>query len=76
MKKEMYMARRLRLSYDGTSSTSTILNIALAGMTIAVVIMFLSIAIVTGFRSEITSKIYSLGPHVKVSLQPLSLIHI
>lgn len=70
MKKEMYMARRLRLSSDGTSSTSTILNIALAGMTIAVVIMFLSIAIVTGFRSEITSKIYSLGPHVKVSLQP------
>ena len=65
MKNEWFIARRLQLG-GGGGGASPSLNVALAGIVLAVVVMILSIAVVTGFKSEISNKIYALDPHMKV----------
>ncbi|MBO7610080.1 MAG: hypothetical protein J6S96_07765, partial [Muribaculaceae bacterium] len=66
MKYELFIARHLKLS--GTSNRGSLsLNIALAGMVLAIVVMIVSITVMMGFRDEITQKIYSLDPHIKIS---------
>ena len=65
MKTEWFIARRLQLG-GGGGGASPSLNVALAGIVLAVVVMILSIAVVTGFKSEISNKIYALDPHMKV----------
>ncbi len=66
MKFELFIARRLRLG-TGQRSGSASLLVALTGIALAVAVMILSIAIVMGFRNEITNKIYQLDAHIKVS---------
>lgn len=66
MKWEWFIAKRLRLS-EGGGSGSPSLGIALAGIVLSVVVMIFSIVIVTGFKNEITGKIYNLDAHIKVS---------
>jgi lipoprotein-releasing system permease protein len=66
MKFEIFIARRLRLSTSDRSGSPS-LNVALVGIVLAIVIMILSIAIVMGFKSEITNKIYALDSHLKVT---------
>jgi len=66
MKHELFIASRLKLgSKEGTGSRS--LNVALVGIILAIVIMILSVVIVMGFKQEITTKVTSLDPHIKVS---------
>lgn len=62
---ELYIAKRLKLGTDSKSGSPGMI-IALVGIVLAVVVMILSIAIVMGFKNEITDKIYSLDPHVKI----------
>ena len=54
MNYKFFIAKRLRTGGDDTSGSSSapILNIAMAAIVLAVVIMILSIVIVCGFRSE------------------------
>lgn len=68
MKFELFIANRLKTGkVEGEQETSTpSLNIAILGMTLAVVIMILSIAIVNGFKREISDKIYNLDSHIKI----------
>ena len=66
MKWEWFIAKRLRLNVGGTKGSPS-LGIAVAGIVLSVVVMILSIAIVTGFKNEITGKIYNLDAHIKVS---------
>ncbi len=66
MRFEFFIARRLKLG-TGNRKGSPSLNVALTGVVLAVVVMILSIVIVLGFKKEITSKVYSLDPHLKVS---------
>ena len=68
MKFELYTANKLKISNDKRSGT--ILNIAKYGITLAIVIMLLSLAIVQGFKNEIETKIYSFNPHIKLQLSP------
>ena len=65
MRNEWFIARRLRLS-AGEQQGSPSLNVALAGMVLAIVVMILSVAIVMGFKGEIANKIYARDPHMKV----------
>ena len=66
MKYELFIARHLKLS--GASQRGSLsLNIALAGIILAIVVMIVSITVMTGFRDEISNKIYSLDPHIKIS---------
>lgn len=46
---------------------------ALAGIVLAIVVMILSLAVVLGFKQEISSKIYQLDAHLKVSNAALGL---
>lgn len=66
MRYEWFIAKRLKFS-ESTQRGSLSLNIALVGIILAVVVMIVSITVMMGFRDEITNKIYSLDPHVKIS---------
>ena len=66
MKVELFIARRLKLG-NGGKSASPSLNVATIGIVLAILIMILSVVIVLGFKSEITRKIFSINPHLKVS---------
>lgn len=68
MRYEFFIARKLRLGGEENKKKSApILNIAIAGIILAIVIMILSVSIVCGFKHEITSKIYSLDSHIRIS---------
>ncbi len=66
MRYELFIAQRMKLG-ESSKRGSLSLNIALAGIVLAVVVMIVSITVMTGFRDEISSKIYSLDPHIKIS---------
>lgn len=66
MKVELFIARKLKLGND-TKSASPSLNVATIGIVLAILIMILSVVIVLGFKNEITHKLYSINPHLKVS---------
>lgn len=69
---ELFIARRLKLGKNANAGSPG-MTIALIGVVLAVVVMILSIAIVMGFKNEITGKIYSLDSHIKVSNAALGL---
>ena len=66
MNYELFIARRLKLA-SGDRAGSPSLTVAVVGVVLAIVVMILSIVIVLGFKNEITSKIYCLDAHIKVS---------
>ena len=66
MRYELFIAQRMKLG-ESSKRGSLSLNIALAGIVLAVVVMIVSITVMTGFRDVITSKIYSLDPHIKIA---------
>ncbi len=72
MKTELFIARRLKLG-NNEKNASPSLNVAMVGIVLAIVIMILSVVIVMGFKKEITSKIYSLNSHIKVTNAALGL---
>lgn len=65
MKVELFIARKLKLA-NGKKSASPSLNVATVGIVLAILIMILSVVIVLGFKSEISHKLYSINPHLKV----------
>ena len=66
MNHELYIARRMTLN-DQNHQGSPSLTVALVGIVLAVIVMILSVAIVMGFKGEITGKIMNLDAHLKVS---------
>jgi len=66
MNYSLFIARRLKLAGDTRHATPS-LNVALAGIVLAIVVMILSVAVVLGFKQEISGKIYQLDAHLKVS---------
>ena len=67
MNHELYIARRMRLDNDGQRKRSPSLTVALIGIVLAVVVMILSVAIVMGFKDEISGKIMHLDAHLRVT---------
>lgn len=67
MNHELYIARRMSLRGGRQGKVSPSLTVALVGIVLAVVIMILSIAIVMGFKGEISGKIMHLDAHLRVS---------
>ena len=67
MNHELYIARRMRLDNDGRQKGSPSLTVALIAIVLAVVVMILSIAIVMGFKGEISGKILHLDAHLRVT---------
>jgi lipoprotein-releasing system permease protein len=66
MNHELFIAQRMKLD-SGQQKGSPSLTVALIGIVLAVVVMILSIAIVLGFKGEITGKIYHLDAHLRVT---------
>ena len=67
MNHEMYIARRMKLDSGRQQKGSPSLTVALIGIVLAVVVMILSIAIVMGFKGEISGKIMHLDAHLRVT---------
>ena len=66
MRHELYIARRMKLDSDQQKGSPS-LTVALVGIVLAVVVMILSIAIVMGFKGEISGKIMHLDAHLRVT---------
>lgn len=66
MNHELFIARRMTLNSERQNGSPS-LTVALVGIVLAVVVMILSIAIVMGFKGEITGKIMHLDAHLRVS---------
>ena len=72
MNHELYIARRMTLDGERQKGSPS-LTVALIGIVLAVVVMILSIAIVMGFKGEITGKIMHLDAHLRVTNAALGL---
>ena len=66
MNHELYIARRMKLDSERQKGSPS-LTVALVGIVLAVVVMILSVAIVMGFKGEITGKIMHLDAHLRVT---------
>ena len=65
MKETYYIARRLRLGEEGRNSTSVV--IAICGVALSVAVMMLSIAVVSGFKSQIRGKVAGFESQVTIN---------
>ena len=66
MNHELFIARRMKLNSEQQKGSPS-LTVALIGIVLAVVVMILSIAIVMGFKGEISGKIMHLDAHLRVT---------
>ncbi|HOY38656.1 MAG TPA: ABC transporter permease [Bacteroidales bacterium] len=67
MKQELFIARKmLKGQKHGASFSRPVVNIAIAGIAIGLAVMLLSVAIVTGFKNEISKKVIGFGSHIRV----------
>ena len=66
MNHEVFIARRMSLNNERQKGSPS-LTVALVGIVLAVVVMILSVAIVMGFKGEITGKIMHLDAHLRIT---------
>ncbi len=67
MNTELFIARRLNSTKDTKDNFSKpMIQIAIIGIALGLAVMILSIAIVTGFKSEIRKKVIGFGAHIQV----------
>ncbi len=66
MEYSIFIASRLKLAGDARQGTPS-LKVAMAGIVLAIVVMILSLAVVMGFKQEISGKVYQLDAHLKVA---------
>jgi lipoprotein-releasing system permease protein len=64
---EFFIARRLFFDKENSHQLSRrIINIALAGIALGIMLMLVSVAIVTGFKKEISDKVIGFGSHMLI----------
>jgi lipoprotein-releasing system permease protein len=67
MNTELFIARRLFSSKDSDQKLSRrIVRLAVAGISLGMVVMILSVAIVTGFQREVESKVNGFAAHLQL----------
>lgn len=67
MNTEIFIARKLILSKDNRKSISrSILNIAIFGISLGLAVMIVAVAVVTGFKNEITRKVVGFAAHIQI----------
>ncbi|HKK66990.1 MAG TPA: ABC transporter permease [Bacteroidales bacterium] len=68
MNTELYIARRLLKGKKNKSNYSRpIVNIAVTGIALGLVVMILAVSILTGFKREIRDKVSGFGSHLQVT---------
>jgi len=64
---DIFIAKRFFKDKSGNQRISKpIVSIAVVGVALGIIVMILSVAIVTGFKSEIRNKITGFGSHIKI----------
>jgi len=64
---EFFIARRLILDKETKKTISrSMLSVAVIGVALSLAVMIIAIAIVTGFKYEITNKIVGFGSHIQI----------
>ncbi|MBI9055649.1 MAG: ABC transporter permease [Bacteroidales bacterium] len=67
MNTELFIAKRIFSDKSVKKSISQpIMTIAIVGIALGLAVMILSVAIVTGFKSEISNKIIGFGSHIQI----------
>lgn len=67
MNVNLYIARRIFSAKENRNNLShRIVNIALVGIILGLVVLILSVAIVTGYKSEVGRKVIGFGSHLQV----------
>ncbi len=67
MNTELFIAKRIFSSGEKSRHLSQrIINLALLGIALGLTVMILSVAIVTGFKKEITNKVVGFGSHLQI----------
>lgn len=64
---ELKLARRLTVSAEGNRKTSPAVAVAVAGVALSVIIMLLSVAIMAGFKGEVTKRLLELDNQITIS---------
>lgn len=68
MNLEYYIAKRVHFGEDKSNQFSKpAITIAIAGITLGIAVMLVSVMIVTGFKNVITDKIIGFGSHIKIT---------
>ena len=68
MNYELFIAKRLMLKQRRSGGFSrSILGIAVAGIAVGLAVMLVSVAIVTGFKNEISRKVIGFGAHISIT---------
>ncbi len=69
MNLELFIARKLHFNSDDSSKSiiSPTIRIAIAGISIGLMVMILAVAIVLGFKKEIRDKVIGFGSHIQIS---------
>lgn len=67
MNTELFISRRLFFEKGSNKSLSQrIIRIALVGIALGLAVMIISVAVITGFKSEIRNKVIGFGSHIQV----------
>jgi len=66
MSAESFIARRI-LSPDKTNFSHPIVRIAILSIALGMTVMFISIAILTGFQKQIREKVIGFGAHIQIT---------
>lgn len=67
MNTNLYIARRIFSAKENRNNLShRIVNIALFGIVLGLVVLILSVAIVTGYKSEVGRKVIGFGSHLQI----------
>lgn len=67
MNTELFIAKRIFSSGEKSHKLSQrIINLALLGIALGLTVMILSVAIVTGFKNEITNKVVGFSSHLQI----------
>lgn len=65
----LYIARKLSLTGSGRKRTPAT-AVATAAVTLSIMVMLASVAIVTGFKNEITDRVVGFNSHMSLSVMP------
>ncbi len=66
MNTEYFIARRI-LSHDKANFSRPIVRIAILSIAVGLAVMFVAIAILTGFQKQIREKVIGFGAHIQIS---------
>ena len=65
---ELFIAKKLFFSKENKKNISnSVISIALIGIALGMIIMILSVAIVTGFKQEVSKKVIGFGSHLIIT---------